>query len=504
MAVWTLYTDGASSNECAGSDLILTDPEGNEITYALRFEFPTSNNESEYEALIAGLELSIKLEVHHLQVFTDSLLVTNHVKGTYEAREESMKRYLAKVRSLQERFKSFSITQIPRSKNKHVDALSKLASSSFAHLTKKVFVEVVPCRSTNIKMVNTVEETETTWMDMIISYLRDRHLPEDSVSARKIRVKAPQYSLKQGILNRKGYLTPWMRCVGLNQAQYVLQEAHFGSCGPHFGAWSITQKVARLGYFLPTMYNDATKVVNACVTCQKHALVTRKPQCDMVSISSPWPFYQWGIDLVGPFPEAPGRVKFLAIAVDYFTKWVEAAPLATITGNNILKFVRNNIVCRFGIPGIIISDNGKQFAENPFREWCSELKIKQQFTSVAHLQTNGKTEVTNRTLLQGLKTRLGLHCTPFSLVYRSEAVLPLEIGIPTYKNDGDLRLNLDLLEERRNMAALREARRGKESLTETRRAISNSRVKTPWNVCAQEPEREVDPKNVTYQQSAQV
>ncbi|GJW39173.1 reverse transcriptase domain-containing protein [Tanacetum coccineum] len=87
MPVWTLYTDGASGNEGAGARLILTDPEGNEITYALRFEFLTSNNESEYEALIAGLELSIRLEVHHLQVFTDSLLVTNHVKGTYEARE---------------------------------------------------------------------------------------------------------------------------------------------------------------------------------------------------------------------------------------------------------------------------------------------------------------------------------------------------------------------------------------------------------------------------------
>ncbi|GJY88246.1 reverse transcriptase domain-containing protein [Tanacetum coccineum] len=122
--VWTLYTDGASSNEGAGAGLILTDPKGNEITYVLRFEFPTSNNESEYEALIAGLELSIKLEVHHLQVFTDSLLVTNHVKGTYEAREESIKRYLEKVRSLQERFESFSIMQIPHSKNKRADVLS--------------------------------------------------------------------------------------------------------------------------------------------------------------------------------------------------------------------------------------------------------------------------------------------------------------------------------------------------------------------------------------------
>ncbi|GJX26297.1 reverse transcriptase domain-containing protein [Tanacetum coccineum] len=94
---WTLYTYGASSNDGSGACLILTDPHGNEVTYALRFEFPISNNEAEYEALIAGLELATRLEVTHLQVFSDSLLITNHVKGTYEAREDSMKHYLAKT-----------------------------------------------------------------------------------------------------------------------------------------------------------------------------------------------------------------------------------------------------------------------------------------------------------------------------------------------------------------------------------------------------------------------
>ncbi|GJR53529.1 reverse transcriptase domain-containing protein [Tanacetum coccineum] len=416
---WTLYTDGASSNDGSGAGLILTDPHENEVTYALRFDFPTSNNEAEYEALIAGLELATRLKVSHLKVFCDSLLITNHVKGTYKAREDSMKHYLAKTQRLLENFKSFSITQIPRSKNKRADALSNLASSSFAHLTKNVLVEVKPYRSINAK-----------------------------------------------------------------EAEYVLQEAHFGSCGSHSGARTLTQKAARLGYYWPTKYSDATKLVKACRNCQEHAPVQRKPHCNMTSISSPWPFYQWGIDLVGPFPEAPGRVKFLVVAVDYFTKWVEAEPLATINDKNILKFVWKNIVCRFGNPGIIISDKGKQFAENPFRDWCQELHIQQKFTLVAHPQANAQTEVTNRTLLQGLKTRLGNtkglwveelpnvlwayrttartgnNCTPFSLVYGSEAVLPPEIGLPTFRihsfenavNNDELRLNLDLLEERREIS----------------------------------------------------
>ncbi|GJW48062.1 reverse transcriptase domain-containing protein [Tanacetum coccineum] len=191
MLLWTLYIGGASSSEGSGAGLILKDPNGKEITYALCFEFPASNNEAEYEALISGLELAVKMEVRHLQVFSDSLLVTNHVKGTNEAHDESMKQYLAKVLHLQESFKSFSITQFPRSRNKRADSLSKLASSSFAHLTKKVLVEVIMCRSTEAATINVVTEMEVTWMNPIVNYLKDGKLPDDPIAARKILIKAP-------------------------------------------------------------------------------------------------------------------------------------------------------------------------------------------------------------------------------------------------------------------------------------------------------------------------
>nr|GEY57544.1 reverse transcriptase domain-containing protein [Tanacetum cinerariifolium] len=90
-----------------------------------------------------------------------------------------------------------------------------------------------------------------------------------------------------------------------------------------------------------------------------------------------------GIDIAGPFPEGPGKVKFLIVAMDYFTKWIEAKAVATITGEQVKKFVWDNIVCRFGIPGEIISDNGKQFADNPFKDWCDKLNITQRFISQA-------------------------------------------------------------------------------------------------------------------------
>ncbi|KAL0454554.1 UNVERIFIED_CONTAM: hypothetical protein Slati_0794600 [Sesamum latifolium] len=122
----------------------------------------------------------------------------------------------------------------------------------------------------------------------------------------------------------------------------------------------------------------------------------------LTTMLSPCPFRQWGIDIVGPFPLAAGQRKFLLVAVDYFTKWVEAEPLARITEGEVMKFIWKNIICRFGIPRKIISDNGRQFQGQKIQEWCQE----QRFTTVAHPQANGQVEVTNRILVQGIKRRL--------------------------------------------------------------------------------------------------
>ncbi|GJS14713.1 reverse transcriptase domain-containing protein [Tanacetum coccineum] len=238
------------------------------------------------------------------------------------------------------------------------------------------------------------------------------------------------------------------------------------------------------------MHRDARDVIRKCKDCQVHRPVPRNPQQPLTPITAPWPFYKWGIDIAGPFPEGPGKVKFLIVAMDYFTKCIEAKAVATISGSQVKKFVWDNIVCRFGLPGEIISDNGKQFSNNPFKDWCAKLNITQCFASVKHPQSNGLVERANRSLGEGVKARLGegnknwieeiLHVlwahrtmikssngdTPFSLTYGTEAVIPAEIGMPTYRtavvdtvhNDEELRLNLDLLEERRDRAAICEAK----------------------------------------------
>ena len=111
--------------------------------------------------------------------------------------------------------------------------------------------------------------------------------------------------------------------------------------------------------------------------------------------------------MLGPLPEAPGKVKFVIVAVDYFTKWIEAKPLAKTTGKDVKKFVWENIICRFGLPGIIVTDNGTNFVNDPLKGWCEKLKIKQINTVVAHPQANGLVERANKSLMHGIKTRLG-------------------------------------------------------------------------------------------------
>ncbi|XP_071718863.1 uncharacterized protein [Rutidosis leptorrhynchoides] len=130
---WDLSTDGASCAEGAGVGLVLASLSGEEHTYALRFNFDVTNNEAEYEALLAGLNIARKMNITKLRAFTDSQLVANQFNGSYEVHDSSMHKYLQLLKELAERFEYFELAQVPRSQNKKADALSKLDALTFSH-----------------------------------------------------------------------------------------------------------------------------------------------------------------------------------------------------------------------------------------------------------------------------------------------------------------------------------------------------------------------------------
>ncbi|XP_071740579.1 uncharacterized protein [Rutidosis leptorrhynchoides] len=372
------------------------------------------------------MRIARELGVKKLQDYVDSQLVANQINGTFDANDKSMQSYLALVHSLADTFVDFRISQIPRSQNKQAYVLSKLAALTFNHLEKKILVEQVFKKSTEPETtIASVEEEEATWMTDIIEFLRTGSLPEGEKEAMKIRVKAPNYELRGEVLYRKSYLGASLCCVGLKEATMTIDEVHKGSYGLHSGWRTVAERIKRLGYYWPRMYADTAERIIVCQECQLHAPVSRAPQQPMIPITSPWTFCKWAIDIVGPFPKGAGKAEYLVVAIDFFTKWVEAKPLRTITSN-------------------------------PFRSWCQDLNIKQRFTSVVHPQANGQCENNIQEQHRG---------DTVQFVYGSEAVIPAEITVPTEKNlsynegknDERLRANLNYTEECREMAVIREA-----------------------------------------------
>ena len=138
----------------------------------------------------------------------------------------------------------------------------------------------------------------------------------------------------------------------------MLVELHKGICGNHQGGRTLAHMAHTQGYYWPTMKSDAADYVRKCDRCQRQAPILRSPTQDLRSISSPWPFAQWGIDIVGPLPTAPAQKKLLLVATDYFSKWIEVEAFASIKDKKVTQFIWKNIFCRFGIPQTIISDNG--------------------------------------------------------------------------------------------------------------------------------------------------
>ncbi|XP_034225527.1 uncharacterized protein LOC117635292 [Prunus dulcis] len=375
--VWILHVDGLANQQGCGAGLVLTTPDGLKIEYALRFDFLTSNNEAEYEALLAGLRLAKSMNAKQIRIHSDSQLIVNQVTADFAAKDASMHAYLSTTHQLLQSFRAYEIKQIPRSENSHADALARLASAINDKIGRKVPVEILAQPST-VASETCAVRYEDTWMSPIYSYLTNGTLPEDKAQARKLRYRSVRYTVINDVLYKRGYTTPYLKCLTAEQGDYVLWEIHNGVCGDHFGF-------------------------------------------------------------------------------------------------------------RFGIPYAIITDNGRQFDSELFRQFYTRLKINLFFASPTHPQSNGQVEAVNKIIKKLLKRQLdkakgawpeklpealwairtsyrtSTGETPFSLTFGSEAVVPVEIGKPSYQtknfapkpNEEAISLSLDLLEEHRAHANLR-------------------------------------------------
>ncbi|GJY64874.1 reverse transcriptase domain-containing protein [Tanacetum coccineum] len=151
-------------------------------------------------------------------------------------------------------------------------------------------------------------------------------LPKDPKEARKVQIRAPQYRLIKGNLYKKSFITSWLRCIGSSQAKTLFKKYMRVPCGFNANLRSC------LNY--TSMYRDAAETIQDCTRCQTYSTAARMPNNDITMVNNTWPFSHWGINIVRPLLTDPESLKFFAIAVKHFTKWVEAKPLTTANGRH--------------------------------------------------------------------------------------------------------------------------------------------------------------------------
>ena len=242
---WKVYVDGAANHRGFGVGLVLISPEGIMIEKSLRLGFLATNNEAEYEVLLVGMIMIQKLGGNAVEVFFDSRLVVGQVQGELEARDPRMKECLNQVRHLQSRFESFNLSQVPRSRNIHMDSLATLATSSTQSLPRVILIKDL-CDPTKVErnMVHVHQiKVGPSWMDSIVLFPKEDVLPEDKSEANKLWRKAPRFWLFENQkLYKRSFSSLYLLCVHPEAVELILEELHGGICGSHKGGKSLSHK----------------------------------------------------------------------------------------------------------------------------------------------------------------------------------------------------------------------------------------------------------------------
>ena len=262
-------------------------------------------------------------------MFLDSRLVVGQVQGELEARDERMQGYLSQVRHLQSRFESFNLLHIPRSGNTHVDSLAMLTTSLAQSLPRVILIEDL-CKPTEVKgkLVHVHQvKVGPSWMDPIVLFLRDEILPEDKSEADKVQRKVPRFQLsKNQKLYKRSFFGPYLLCIHPKASKLLFKELHEGICESHIGGRSLSHRAITQGYWQPNIQKETQEYVKKYDQCQRFAPNIHQPEGVLNPLSSPWPFTQWGLDIVDPFPKVVGNKRYLLVSTDYFTNGLKPSP----------------------------------------------------------------------------------------------------------------------------------------------------------------------------------
>ena len=443
---WAMFFDGSACDDGCGIGILLVSPRGATYSFSIRLPTPCTNNVAEYEAIRKGMELLLEAGAEAVELFGDSKLVISQLTEEYKCESESLFPLWMQCRELMAQFRYINFSWIPRSQNTEANDLAQMASG---------YKDVAGGADVQVQFLEPDD-----WRADIFNYLKDpaRGAPK------RIRYKAMKYVLIGDDMFYRTLEGLLLKCLGPAESNRLLHEVHEGACGTHQSAHKMKWLIRRSGFYWPTMLEDCFKYYKGCQACQMFGKIQTVPASAMNPIIKPWPFRGWGMDMIGKInpPSSKGHAWILAIT-DYFTKWVEAVPMKSVASQDVINFVKEHVIHRFGIPQTITTDGGSVFISREFRKFCEDMGIKLIRSSPYYAQANGQAEASNQSLSKLIKRKIDEHprrwhevlsealwayrmschgaikTSPYHLVYGQEAVLPWEIAAGsrrvTFQND---------------------------------------------------------------------
>jgi hypothetical protein len=382
---WKLHFDGSACSSGCDVGIIIVSPSG-----AI---FECTNNQIEYEALLFGLQILHDTGVKHVEAYGDSFLVVQQVSKVCQCLNGSLIAYLDKCLDIISCMDEFVIYHVPREENPKANALAQQASGY--NVQKIIFQERKPmfgeaegyCLEDPVQPSS--QDSQTRYPGQTAPSGRSNRPSGGNPTSATISSKIVEDELGDWRKPLVKYLQDpksmsdkkvqrWvLKCLGPDQARLAMAEVHEGICGAHQSTPKMKWLLRRACFYWPTMIADCFRYYKGCEECQKHGDIQLVPSILLHPTIKPWPFRGWGLDFIGKIhpPSIKGHC-FVIVATDYFTKWTEAIPLKNMTHKEVIGFITEQIIHRFGIPRTLTTNQGTSFVAKEVRDFVNSYGIK--------------------------------------------------------------------------------------------------------------------------------
>jgi hypothetical protein len=414
------------------------------------------------------LKILHDMGVKNVEAYGDSLLVVQQVSKVCQCLNGSLNAYLDICLDIISSMDEFVIYHVPREENPKANALAQQASGY--NVQKRNFQEWKPMfgevegyvledpvqpppqvgqtgypgqtapsgwldrplggnPTSAIVSSRIVEDEVGDWRTPLVKFFQD----PKSISDRKVEWWALKFVLDGDELYRRTADDLLLKCLGPDQATLAMAEVHEGICGTHKSAPKMKWLLRQACFYWPTMIADCFRYYKGCEDFQKHGDVQLVPAALLYPIIKPWPFRGWGLDFIGKIHPPPAKGHcFVIVATDYFTKWTEAIPLKNMTHKEVIGFITEHIIHRFGIPQTLTTDQGTSFVAKEVRDFVNSYGIRLLNSSPYYAQAIGQVESSNKTLVKLIKKKIEDNSKRWHEVLSKlyGLIAPLDMGLP--------------------------------------------------------------------------